>query len=102
MGLLLKCFELKATFDSLLRDKGRFAEAIAIQIGGVYSNRIVVGQESDMAPFEVVPYDEQKRAIAAISLSGTRSSINVKTIPNLAKKVLTTSHEISSKMLEDK
>ena len=47
-------------------------------------------------------FDEQKRAIAAISLSGTRSSINVKTIPNLAKKVLTTSHEISSKMLEDK
>ena len=46
-------------------------------------------------------FDEQKRAIAAISLSGTKSSINVKTIPHLAKKVLTTSNEISSKMLED-
>ena len=33
-------------------------------------------------------FDEQKRAIAAISLSGTKSSINVKTIPHLAKKVL--------------
>ena len=59
--------ELKATFDSLLRDKGRFAESIAIQIGGVYSNRLVVGQESGMAPFEVVPYKEQKRAMKALN-----------------------------------
>ena len=59
--------ELKATFDSLLRDKGRFAESIAIQIGGVYSNRLVVGQESGMSPFEVVPYKEQKRAMKALN-----------------------------------
>ena len=59
--------ELKATFDSLLRDKGRFAESIAIQIGGVYSNRLVVGQESGMTPFEVVPYTEQKRAMSALN-----------------------------------
>ena len=59
--------ELKATFDSLLRDKGRFAESIAIQIGGVYSNRLVVGQESGMTPFEVVPYEEQKRAMNALN-----------------------------------
>ena len=59
--------ELKATFDSLLRDKGRFAESIAIQIGGVYSNRLVVGQESGMTPFEVVPYKEQKRAKKALN-----------------------------------
>tara|TARA_B100000161_G_scaffold187278_1_gene135388 strand:+ start:2039 stop:3040 length:1002 start_codon:yes stop_codon:yes gene_type:complete len=59
--------ELKATFDSLLRDKGRFAESIAIQIGGVYSNRLVVGQESGMTPFEVVPYTEQKRAMNALN-----------------------------------
>ena len=58
--------ELKATFDSLLRDKGRFAESIAIQIGGVYSNRLVVGQEAGMTPFEVVPYEEQKRAMKAL------------------------------------
>ena len=31
--------------------------------------------------------DSQKRAIAAISISGTKGSINVKTIPLLAKKV---------------
>ena len=59
--------ELKATFDSLLRDKGRFAESIAIQIGGVYSNRLVVGQEPGMTPFEVVPYKEQKRAMKALN-----------------------------------
>ena len=59
--------ELKATFDSLLRDKGRFAESIAIQIGGVYSNRLVVGQEAGMTPFEVVPYKEQKRAMTALN-----------------------------------
>ena len=59
--------ELKATFDSLLRDKGRFAESIAIQIGGVYSNRLVVGQESGMTPFDVVPYTEQKRAMNALN-----------------------------------
>jgi len=59
--------ELKATFDSLLRDKGRFAESIAIQIGGVYSNRLVVGQETGMTPFEVVPYKEQKRAMMALN-----------------------------------
>ena len=59
--------ELKATFDSLLRDKGRFAESIAIQIGGVYSNRLVLGQEVGMTPFEVVPYAEQKRAMKALN-----------------------------------
>ena len=32
--------------------------------------------------------DSQDRAIAAISLSGTRSVINIKTIPELAKKIL--------------
>jgi len=44
--------------------------------------------------------DSQKRAIAAISLSGTKGSVNVKTIPSLAKKVTETSIQISSKLLE--
>ena len=44
--------------------------------------------------------DSQNRAIAAISLSGTKGSVNVKTIPSLAKKVTGTSLEISSKLLE--
>ena len=46
--------------------------------------------------------DTQKRAIAAISISGTKGSINVKTIPVLAKKVLETSSKISSKLSNDK
>ena len=59
--------ELKGTFDSLVRDKGRFLESVAIQIGGVYSNRLVVGQDESMTPFEVVPYSEQKRAIEVLN-----------------------------------
>ena len=45
--------------------------------------------------------DQQKRAIAAISLSGTKGSINIKTIPILAKSVLETSKEISAKLIND-
>jgi len=45
--------------------------------------------------------DSQNRAIAAISLSGTRSTINVQTIPELAKKVLTTSNLISNEITEN-
>ena len=45
--------------------------------------------------------DSQGRAIAAISLSGTKGTINVKTIPELSKKVIETSAKISSKLLED-
>ena len=44
--------------------------------------------------------DNQNRAIAAISLSGTKGSVNVKTIPFLAKKVTDISKDISSKLLE--
>ena len=45
--------------------------------------------------------DHQGRAIAAISLSGTKGTINVKTIPILAKKVIETSKQISLKISED-
>ena len=44
--------------------------------------------------------DSQGRAIAAISLSGTKGSINVKTIPELAKKIIETSSKISAKISE--
>ena len=44
--------------------------------------------------------NSQNRAVAAISLSGTKGSINVKTIPNLAKKVIEASRSISLKLLE--
>ncbi len=44
--------------------------------------------------------DSQDRAIAAISISGTKGSINLKTIPKLSEKVMKTSKEISLKLLE--
>ena len=44
--------------------------------------------------------DSQNRAIAAISLSGTRSTINIQNIPILAKKVLEASNAISSEITE--
>ena len=44
--------------------------------------------------------NSQNRAVAAISLSGTKGSINLKTIPNLAKKVIEASRSISLKLLE--
>ena len=46
--------------------------------------------------------DAQNRAIAAISLSGTKGTINVKSIPILAQRVLKTSRSISLKLSEDK
>ena len=45
--------------------------------------------------------DAQGRAIAAISLSGTKGSINIKTIPDLSQKVMEASSEISLKLSED-
>ena len=44
--------------------------------------------------------NSEHRAIAAISLSGTKSTINLKTIPILAKKVIQISENISAKLLE--
>ena len=42
--------------------------------------------------------DAKNKAIAAISLSGTESTINVKTIPNLAHKLLISSKLISNEL----
>ena len=44
--------------------------------------------------------DAQRRAIAGIAISGTKGSINVKTIPDLAKKVNNTAKLISQKLQE--
>ena len=46
--------------------------------------------------------NSNERAIAAISLSGTKGTINIKTIPTLAEKVTRTSGIISSKITEIK
>ena len=42
--------------------------------------------------------DSQNRAIAAIAISGTKGSINVKTVEGLAKKVTETAKMISLKL----
>ena len=44
--------------------------------------------------------DLNNRAIAAIALSGTKSTINIKTIPILAKKIIKTSKLISDEITE--
>ena len=44
--------------------------------------------------------NSQNRAVAAISLSGTKGTINLKTIPTLASKVIEASRNISLKLLE--
>ena len=46
--------------------------------------------------------DIHNRAIAAISLSGTKGTINIKTIPTLAEKVTMTSRKISLKISDFK
>ena len=45
--------------------------------------------------------DKQNRAIAAISLSGTKSTINIKTIPILGEKITKASKNISLKISEN-
>ena len=45
--------------------------------------------------------DSQSRAIAGISISGTKGSINVKTVQDLAIKVTNTSKLISKKLQEN-
>jgi DNA-binding IclR family transcriptional regulator len=44
--------------------------------------------------------DAQNRAIAGIAISGTKGSINVKTVPELADKVTNTAKLISKKLLD--
>ena len=45
--------------------------------------------------------DAQGRAIAAISLSGTKGSINIKSIPILSSKIIEASKKISSKLSKE-
>ena len=50
---------------TVLREKGRFMESVAIQIGGVYVTKLVNGQ-SEVNAYEPVPYDVQKSAMSFI------------------------------------
>ena len=59
--------ELRATFGSFMREKGRFFDGVSRLIGGVYSNRIVNGQQGELTPYEAVAYKDQKRAMNLIT-----------------------------------
>jgi len=58
--------EMTAAFYSLNREKGRFIEGASRIIGGVYSNRVVNNQNSEMTPFSAVSYEDQKRTMDLI------------------------------------
>ena len=45
--------------------------------------------------------DSQGRAIAGISISGTKSTINLKTIPDLSIKVMKTAKQISQRLINN-
>jgi len=55
--------ELRAAYNGFIREQGRFFEGVSRLIGGVYSNRIVVGQPGELTPYETVTYQDQKRAM---------------------------------------
>jgi len=59
--------EFKSAFLSLNREKGRFMDGVSRLIGGVYSNRIVTGQDIELTPFQAVAYEDQKRAMNLIT-----------------------------------
>ena len=59
--------ELRASYASFIREKGRFFESVSRLIGGVYSNRIVIGQDGGLTPFETVAYEDQKRAMSLLN-----------------------------------
>ena len=57
----------RTAFLSLTREKGRFMDGVSRLIGGVYSNRIINTDNSEMSPFEAVAYEDQKRAMNLIT-----------------------------------
>ena len=57
--------DFTSNFYSLVREKGRFMESVAIQIGGVYVTKLVNGQ-NEVNAYEPVPYDVQKSAMSFI------------------------------------
>jgi hypothetical protein len=59
--------ELRATFGGFMREKGRFFDGVSRLIGGVYSNRIVNGQQGELTPYEAVAYEDQKKAMNLIT-----------------------------------
>ena len=59
--------ELRATFNGFMTEKGRLFESVSRLIGGVYSNRVVNGQNGELTPYEAVAYEDQKEAMSLIT-----------------------------------
>ena len=62
--------QLRDGYNSLTGNYGSSLTIISRYIGGVYTDRSRVGDETDVKPLTPVPYDEQKRAMKAISEYG--------------------------------
>ena len=58
--------DMTSTFYSLVREKGRFMDAVSRQIGGVYVTKLVNGQD-EFDAYDPVPYEKQKEAMELIN-----------------------------------
>lgn len=58
---------LRRAYLSLAMSKFLMAQVAARQIGGVWVEHSVIGQEGARVPFEPVPYEDQKRAMSLLS-----------------------------------
>lgn len=59
--------ELRQAFEILRRQHGQACEAISRFIGGVYVDRSMIGQDENRKPYTPVAYEDQKRAMDALS-----------------------------------
>lgn len=57
----------RRAYLSLAMNKFVMAQVAARQIGGVWVEHFVIGQEGARLPFEPVPYEDQKRAMSLLS-----------------------------------
>ena len=80
--------DFASNFYSLIREKGRFMESVAIQIGGIYVTKLVNGQD-DVNAYEPVPYEKQKAAMNLINeqfLANNIWSFDPKILKNLQRE----------------
>ncbi len=59
--------ELRQAYYILRSQYGRAGDVISRFIGGVYVDRSMIGQDANAKPFTPVSYDDQKRAMKALS-----------------------------------
>ncbi len=59
--------ELRQAYFILRRQYGRAGDVISRFIGGVYVDRSMIGQDNNLKPYTPVSYEDQKRAMKALS-----------------------------------